>query len=254
MAQQEHTDRVQVNLKAEYTGDRSHPFYVQTWFPIQPPASSPCLLSLPPPTARPPPPRAPTAAGPVTGFLLPLSPPPACYPHIAREIPHGCKADHAASWLCPVLQKMKASLHPPDSKVLHRSETLSRLHPDLRHTAQHTPTGLPVVSSQNLPGQVLPCLRLYTYCSFHPQHSGPGPSASWPLCLWSFLKCYLLRDVPSLLEGALSYSLRPYPVCFFSIIKYYLGTFVSLLSFSLDNIFNKEEDRSCHIYFPIPNT
>ena len=71
MAQREHTDRVQVNLRAEDTGDRSHPFYVQTWFPIQPPASSPRLLSLPPPTARPPPPRAPTAAGPVLRHLPP---------------------------------------------------------------------------------------------------------------------------------------------------------------------------------------
>ena len=55
-------------------------------------------------------------------------------------------------------------------------------------------------------------------------------------------------------RGALSYSLRPYPVCLFSIVKNYLGTFVSLLSFSLDDIFNKEEDRGCHIYSPIPNT
>ena len=180
-AQRDHTDWVQVNLKVADTGDRSHPFYVQSWFPTQPPPSSPvcCLGLLPQPGRRHP--GLPLLQGLWLGFLLPLSPPPACPPHTAREIVGGRKADHATSGLCPVLQKRKASLHPPDSKVLHRSETLSRWHPDLRHTALNTPTGLPVVSARNLPGQVVPRLRLNTYCSSRQGTRGLAPLPAAPL-------------------------------------------------------------------------
>ena len=170
-----------MNLKVEDTADRPHPFYVQTWFPIQPPPSSPvCCLGLLPRPGRPHL-GLPLLRGLRLGFLPPLSPPPACPPHTAREIVCGRKADHDTSWLCPVLQKRRASLHPPDSKVLHRSVTLSRLHPDLRHTALNTPTGLPVVSAQNLPGQVVPRLRLDRYCSSRQGTLGLAPLPAAPL-------------------------------------------------------------------------